>query len=51
MNRRLPLIKWLLAIPHYIVLFFLPIGALVAVIVPGLPFSSRARIHEVSLTS
>ena len=33
LNRWLPLIKWLLAIPHYIVLFFLFIGALVAVIV------------------
>lgn len=32
-NRWLPLVKWLLAIPHYIVLFFLAIGALVAVIV------------------
>ncbi len=33
LNRWLPLIKWLFAIPHYIVLFFLVIGALVAVIV------------------
>ena len=33
LNRWLPLIKWLLAIPHYVVLFFLVIGALVAVIV------------------
>jgi hypothetical protein len=33
LNRWLPLIKWLLAIPHYIVLFFLAIAALVAVIV------------------
>src|ERR1700737_2725719 len=33
LNRWLPLIKWLLAIPHYIVLFFLVIGAVVAVII------------------
>ena len=33
LNRFLPLVKWLLAIPHYIVLFFLGIGALVVVII------------------
>src|SRR5680860_82717 len=33
LNRWLPLVKWLLAIPHYFVLFFLFIAAVVAVIV------------------
>ncbi len=31
MNRWLPLVKWILAFPHYVVLFFLGLGALVAV--------------------
>ncbi|NDL57149.1 DUF4389 domain-containing protein [Phytoactinopolyspora mesophila] len=33
LNRWLPLVKWLLAIPHYIVLFFLDIAAIVMVII------------------
>jgi uncharacterized protein DUF4389 len=32
LNRWLPLVKWLLAIPHYIVLFFLVIAAILCVI-------------------
>jgi hypothetical protein len=33
LNRWLPIVKWLLAIPHYVVLVFLWLGALIAVIV------------------
>ncbi len=33
LNRWLPLVKWLLAIPHYVLLFFLVLGAFVAVVI------------------
>jgi len=33
LNRWLPLVKWFLAIPHYVVLVFLTLGAVVVVIV------------------
>ncbi len=33
LNRWLPLVKWFLAIPHYIVLFFLGIAAFVSVVI------------------
>jgi hypothetical protein len=32
LNRWLPLVKWLLAVPHFIVLFFLQVGAFFAVV-------------------
>jgi hypothetical protein len=32
MNRWLPLVKWLLAIPHYFVLLFLGLGAILAIV-------------------
>ena len=33
LNRRLPLVKWLLAIPHNQVLGFLTLGAIVAIVI------------------
>jgi hypothetical protein len=33
LNRYLPLVKWFLAIPHYVVLWFLGVGATVCVVV------------------
>jgi len=33
LNRWLPLVKWFLAIPHYVVLFFLYIAAIVVVVI------------------
>jgi hypothetical protein len=33
LNRYLPLVKWFLAIPHYVVLWFLGVGVVVAVVV------------------
>jgi Domain of unknown function (DUF4389) len=33
LNRWLPLVKWFLAIPHYIVLIFLWLGALVSIVI------------------
>jgi hypothetical protein len=43
LNRWLPLVKWFLAIPHFVVLFFLGIGAAVCVIIAwfGILFTGR----------
>jgi len=43
LNRWLPLVKWLLAIPHYIVLFFLDIVAIVLVIVAWFAILATGR--------
>ena len=43
LNRWLPLVKWFLAIPHYIVLFFLSIAAIVSIVIAwfAILFSGR----------
>jgi len=33
LNRWLPLVKWILAVPHYVVLAFLYIGAVIAIVI------------------
>ena len=43
LNRWLPLVKWFLAIPHYMVLFFLLIAAIVIVIVSWFVIMFTAR--------
>jgi len=43
LNRWLPLVKWFLAIPHYVVLFFLGIAAFVAVVVAWFAILFKGR--------
>jgi hypothetical protein len=43
LNRWLPMVKWLLAIPHYIVLVFLWLAALVAIVVAWFAILFTAR--------
>ena len=43
LNRWLPLVKWFLAIPHYIVLFFIYIAAIVCVIIAWFAILFTAR--------
>ena len=46
LSRGLPLVKWLLAIPHYIVLFFLFIAALFSVIIAWFAILFTGRYPE-----
>ena len=51
LNRWLPLVKWFLAIPHYIVLLFLFIAVFVTFSSPGSRSCSRAATRGASSTS
>lgn len=43
LNRWLPLVKWFLAIPHYLVLFFLVVGAVFAIVVAWFAILATGR--------
>ncbi|HEX5260603.1 MAG TPA: DUF4389 domain-containing protein, partial [Gaiellales bacterium] len=46
LSRGLPLVKWLLAIPHYVVLFFLYIAAIVVAVVSWFVILFTGRLPE-----
>lgn len=48
LNRWLPLIKWLLVIPHYIVLFFLDIAGFVCVVIAWFAILITGRYPSIS---
>jgi len=51
LSRWLPLVKWFLAIPHYIVLFFLGIAAIVCVVIAWIASCSPVVTRASSSTS
>jgi hypothetical protein len=51
LNRWLPLVKWLLAIPHYIVLIFLGIAAFVCIVIAWFAILFTGRYHAICLIS
>src|SRR5207244_12319198 len=46
LNRWLPLVKWLLAIPHLVILFFLALAALIVVIIAWFAILFTGRYPE-----
>ncbi len=46
LNRWLPLVKWILAVPHYVVLVFLWIGAVVAIVIAWFAILITGRYPE-----
>jgi hypothetical protein len=51
LNRWLPLVKWFLAIPHYILLFFLSVGAFIAVVLAWFAILFTGRYPRALLTT
>jgi hypothetical protein len=47
LNRWLPLVKWLLALPHYLVLVFLSVGAFFAVVIAWFSILITGRYPQV----
>tara|TARA_B110000263_G_scaffold237527_1_gene237888 strand:+ start:394 stop:600 length:207 start_codon:yes stop_codon:yes gene_type:complete len=46
LNRWMPLVKWILAIPHYVVWVLLAIGALIAVVIAWFAILITGKMQE-----
>jgi len=51
LQRGMPLVKWFLAIPHYIILFFLRIATFVAVIIAWFAILFTGRYPQFNLSN